>query len=352
MLFRSERSDQRFYGMQTVAKLSTEILLMKARNISFGKNDVPDNILAAEDFQDYLADTGFDDGISGFEQLDSMIGLDTIKKRIRELVVSMQAQKNLFESGSEAVAPCYHMMFTGSPGTGKTMVARIVGKIFRESGLLPVGDLLEVSRFDMVGEYIGQTGPKTVALCRSAVGSVMFIDEAYLLNAGDGYESKDFGREAMGALIAEMENNRDKFVVILAGYEDDMEDLLKTNAGLRDRIPHKIHFESYGREELFEIFKMQIKKGYSYSEEFLSTAWEYFLSLPDSFLQDKNFGNGRFVRNVVERVRIKALLRQMGEPQEGMTSLPLIPLDFTNAVADEDLVGINKKNRLSRIGFL
>ncbi|MDL2225124.1 AAA family ATPase [Eubacteriales bacterium OttesenSCG-928-M02] len=345
-----ERSDQRFYGMQTMAKLSTEMLFLKTKNAAYHLNDAPKNLVVDQDFTGYWND-GLSEDLSGFEQLDSLIGLDNVKKRVREIVASIKAQKRLFEGGNQAEQPCFHMMFTGNPGTGKTMVARIIGRIFRENGLLSIGDLLEVSRWDMVGEFIGQTGPKTVSLCRSAQGSVMFIDEAYLLQSGDGENTRDFGREAIGALIAEMENNRDKFVVIMAGYENDMESLLKLNSGLRDRIPHRLHFQSYSKEQLFQIFQLQLKDGYAFEDAFLETAQSYFLSLPDSFIADAKFGNGRFVRNVVERVRIKALLRQMGAPMDYDSNILLLPTDFESAVNDEDLGTINEKNSMGRIGF-
>lgn len=344
-----ERSDQRFYGMQTIAKLSTELLLMKTRNNALKKTKAPENLLTEEDFKAFYGEEEFD-GKSGFEKLDALIGLEKVKTRVRELVASVKAQKKMFEAGVEAQPPCYHMMFTGSPGTGKTIVARIIGQIFRENGLLPVGDLLEVGRWDMVGEYIGQTGPKTVSLCRSAYGSVMFIDEAYLLDGGPE-NGRDFGREAIGALIAEMENGRDRFVVIMAGYEDDMENLLKINSGLKDRIPHKLHFESYNRDQLFEIFKLQLADRYDYDEEFLETARAFFTELKDEFINAKEFGNGRFVRNLTERVRIKALLRRMGEVSEG-GRIVLQAVDFEAAISDEDMQSINKKGaKLERLGF-
>lgn len=344
-----ERGDQRFYGMQTVDKLATELLLMKVRNNALKKTNAPEHLLTDEDFKEYLGEE--DDGLSGFEKLDALIGLEQVKQRVREIVAAVKAQKKMYELGSEMQAPCYHMMFTGSPGTGKTVVARIVGQIFRENGLLPIGDLIEVGRWDMVGEYIGQTAPKTVALCRSAHGSVMFIDEAYMLDGGRD-NNRDFGKEAIGALIAEMENGRDRFVVIMAGYEDDMQNLLKVNSGLKDRVPHHLHFENYDREQLFAIFEMQIKNKYTYDQSFLDTAKDFFHALEDSFIEAKEFGNGRFVRNVTERVRIKALLRYMGEDLEVGAKLHLLPIDFETAVTDEDLSGINKKEKkLARLGF-
>ncbi|MDR2570157.1 MAG: DUF6273 domain-containing protein [Oscillospiraceae bacterium] len=343
-----ERSDRRFYGMQTINKLGTELVLIKARNASLELNSAPPDILTGEDFD---IETELSDEKPAFEQLDELIGLSDLKRRIHELVVSFKADKQ-FSDGSSA-PPCFHMLFTGSPGTGKTTVARIIGKIFREHGLLRVGDLIEVSRFDLVGEFIGQTGPKTVERCRAALGSVMFIDEAYLLSSDSpNSRNSDFGREAIGALVAEMENNRDKFAVIMAGYEKEMEKLFETNAGLRGRIPHRLHFPNYSREELFEIFKMKVEKKHECDEALLKNVQEFFNNLDDEFIKSDEFGNARFVRNLIERLRVKALLRLQGEfqPEPGQ-KLPLVATDLECALSDEDIKGINKKEKRRRIGF-
>ena len=346
-LLYEERNDRRFYGMQTVSRLGTELVLMKTRNVSLKLNDAPANVLTEDDFD--MNDVIIDEK-PAFEQLDELIGLGDVKKRVHELVASFKADKQFSEKDSP---PCYHMVFTGSPGTGKTTVARIIGKIFRESGLLRIGDLLEVNRFDLVGEYIGQTGPKTVERCRAAFGSILFIDEAYLLVENSETSSRDFGREAIGALVAEMENNRDKFVVIMAGYEDDMDRMFKANAGLRGRIPHNLHFSNYTREELFEIFKMQVNAKHECDDELLEKAQEFFNGLTDEFMNSKEFGNARFVRNLVERLRIKALLRLQGDITSMPTGqkLPLIATDLESAIADEDMSGINKKDNRRKIGF-
>ena len=348
----NERSDGRFYGMQTAMKLATEIVLLKTRNAVLELNDAPKDVLTEKDFEKFMQQDSFGSSVSGYEQLDSMIGLDEVKQRVREIVSSIKAQKYMNENGENGEKPCYHMMFTGNPGTGKTAAARIIGHIFKENGLLPVGDLLEVTRFDMVGDCIGHTGPKTLALCRSALGSVMFIDEAYLLASGsDGSGGRDFGEEALGALIAEMENNRDKFIVILAGYEDQMEKLCEMNPGLRERVPHRIHFCNYSREELFLIFKKQLKGRYDIEDKLYEKAHEYFLGLPDELISSPEFGNARFVRNIAERVRIKALMRQNDEISEEVKRIKLLAVDFESAIIDEDIKRLNEKRKLSRIGF-
>ena len=353
-LLAMERSDQRFYGMKTIQKLCTGLLRLKIRNVAHDRNNCPGDILMEEDFNDILDTEVFTNKIVGYEQLDEMIGLSGIKNRVREIVLAMKTQKQMKEDGVIDVRPCYHMLFTGNPGTGKTQVARIIGKIFRENGLLPQGDLMEVNRMNMVGEYIGHTGPKTIALCRSAMGSILFVDEAYMLAAGSGNggTGRDYGAEALGALIAEMENNRDKFIVILAGYEQEMEKLFRMNPGLRDRVPHKLHFDNYSRDELFLIFKSQLAGKYHFDDRFLESSEKFFHGLDERFILSSEFGNGRFVRNLVERIRMKALLRRNGEPLEKGKRLELLPIDLECAIADRDISGLNKKEKHRRIGFL
>jgi SpoVK/Ycf46/Vps4 family AAA+-type ATPase len=311
-------------------------------------NDAPADLLTGADFQ--LISEGHDER-PGFEEMDSLIGLEDVKRRVRELVVSVEAARKLNEQRGGSAPPCYHMLFTGNPGTGKTTIARIIGKIFRENGLLRVGDLIETNRFDLVGEYIGQTGPKTVQMCRAAMGSILFIDEAYLLSTGR-HDDKDFGREAIGALVAEMENNRDRFMVILAGYSDEMETMLSANPGLRGRIPHRLHFPNYSREELFQIFKMQISRKFEYDDALITAAEDFFGSLTEDYLNDKEFSNARFVRNLVERIHIKALLRTRGEDLPAGTQLPVCAVDLETTLADDDMTRINLREKKVRLGFM
>jgi SpoVK/Ycf46/Vps4 family AAA+-type ATPase len=327
-------------------------MLLKAANAAGRIRGVQEDVLTELDFIHMSGQDESDGSISGYERFDSMVGLQEIKKRVEEIVISIKAQKLLGNNGSDEGKPCYHMMFTGNPGTGKTEVARIIGRIFRENGLLSSGDLLEVSRVDLVGEYIGQTGPKTAALCHSALGSVLFIDEAYLLAAGySKADNRDYGAEAIGALIAEMENHREQFVVILAGYRDEMERLFTINPGLAGRIPHRIHFGNYSKEELFEIFKIQVQNRYQMEDGFFDRARDYFLSLPGEFTSSKDFGNARFVRNLTERIRIKALLRMNGEAPGKDGRLRLLKADLELALEDRDIKGLNEKRKRSRLGF-
>ena len=342
-----EKNDGKFYGFNTVKKIVQEVLYHIVAEAAQQDRDIPKTI-TGEDFEHwYKIDA--DGGVSGLEQLAEMIGLHEVKEKIREILSTAKMQKNLYMQNKDAIKPCNHMMFAGSPGTGKTVVARIIGRIFKEEGLLSVGHFFEVSRQDFVGKFVGHTAPKTMEICRNAYGSVLFIDEAYLLAEDSGH---GFGSEAIGTLIAAMENQRDDMVVIFAGYEDDLEKLFEDNAGLRDRIPHKIVFPNYNRDELKEIFFLQLRKGITVDDSFRVAADKFFAELPEALLQDRNFSNGRFVRNLAERMVSKAAMRYDMEnvvPSE----YKLTESDFSLAVADADYKRMFAKpeQKRNRIGF-
>lgn len=340
-LLRAERHDLRFYGIRTAHKLTTELLVCKLRQEAGLAVSAP-----------HSPQQGTPAGRTGFERLDALEGLQSIKRRLREIVGALQMQRAAHDRGETSEAPCLHMLFTGPPGTGKTEVARILGQILREEHLLPQGDLIEATRFDMVGQYIGQTGPKTIQLCRSAIGSILFIDEAYLLAAGNGDgDNGDFGREALGALIAEMENQRDRLMVILAGYKEEMEDLFRMNPGLRDRVPHQLHFEPYDRDVLARIAIRQLNQGQNLSAEAATLLTNHFKALPASFLLQRDFGNARHVRNLTERIRMKALLRA-GQSEIAWTSPPdILTIDVESALAELRQQPDNLAGTERRLGY-
>ncbi len=350
-----ERSDGRFHGRVTVMKLVTELQIARARNSVNHAGTGPVWRAAEMDFGPtpplWHAPQG-QAAPSGMERLHALIGLTDVKTRLMEIVRTMKITRDL--GGTEDLPgvgrACHHLQFTGGPGSGKTEVARIFGQILREEGLLPVGDLLETNRFDLVGECIGHTGPRTMAVCKAAMGSVLFVDEAYLLAAHeDAGSSRDYGQEALGALIAEMENHRDRFIVILAGYREEMESLYHLNPGLRDRIPHIVDFPGYSRDELRMLFlSMAAKKGVP-DPELGDRVAEYLASLPDAFLKSREFGNARFIRNLVERTGIKALMRrQGGAPAE---PLRIGVTDFEQVLAQEDLQALNRDRVRRSIGY-
>lgn len=234
------------------------------------------------------------------EELDNLVGLSEVKDVVKGILNTLELKNKKEKMGIECSDISLNMIFTGSPGTGKTTVARIMAKLLKAMGILKKGHLVEVTRSDLVGEYVGQTGPKTLDKIKEAYGGVLFIDEAYSLN---GQTANDFGKEAIATLIKEMEDNRDKFVVIMAGYTKEMKDLLNLNPGLESRVKFNVEFKDYTKEELIQIFLMLcLKEEYNISKK----AYKKLNELFDYILRnkDKNFGNGRLVRKLFEEVKM------------------------------------------------
>lgn len=338
-----EKSDGRFYGINTVDKICDEICYTKMMN-RISNPDSDSSTVFKEDIIPLLhqPENADGDALSAMQKLEAMISLDEVKARIKEIIATSKMQKKL----NDGKANSMHMMFSGAPGTGKTVVARLLGEILRENKLLSCGGFYEVTRKDLVGSYVGHTAPKTAEVCKLAYGSVLFIDEAYLL---DGGSEKDFGKEAIGTLIAEMENKRGDMVVIFAGYEKELERLFELNPGLRDRIPYRIHFENYDRDELLQIFHKMLPSKFSYDSAFDEAVKCFFDNLPDSVMNNPNFSNGRFVRNLIERMVSKAALRM---EMEGLSSeLKITAEDFNASVSDGEFASLNDVKKASRIGF-
>ncbi len=336
-----EKSDGRFYGFVTIEKIVNEFIYKALINAS----DTEKIRIKKYDVMD-LVDLTFHVNKSGYDMLEELIGLDHVKSQIRQIIAQILFvdKFNNENQDKEIKKPVLHMQFLGNPGTGKTTVARIVGKILKESGLLRKGNLYEYKGRDLCGKYVGHTAPKTMEICRDAYGSVLFIDEAYTLNDGDLHHS--YGKEAIETLAVEMENHSSDLLVIFAGYKDEMEDLMKINPGLASRIPYCIEFPSYNREQLYEIFIKIISRNFNYTEDFAKAAKEYFGSLQEEILEAKDFSNARFVRNFSERIWAKAALRIQLNKLENCL---LLEEDLKSAILDEDFTKINQKK--SRMGF-
>ena len=333
-----EKSDGKFYGINTIKKVVKELVYCKQLQNARAKKT--DTVIGKSEAKKICS--GADDPkLSGFEMLSKLVGSESIKKRIEEIV----AQIDLSLRDSSMERPCIHMRFVGNPGTGKTTVARIIGKILKEKGVLRIGNFYEYAGRDLCGRYVGETAPKTASICRDAYGSVLFIDEAYSLYRGDD-NSRDYGREALDTLIAEMENHRNDFVVIMAGYTDDMDKLMEGNMGLASRMPYTIEFPNFTREQLYEIFESMVKGRFKSDKQLLAAAHAYFNALPNEIIQAKEFSNARFVRNLFERTWAKAAMRCQ---LDGRQNIVLTKDDFEHASADKEFAF--KAVKKTRIGF-
>ncbi|CCQ96356.1 mother cell sporulation ATPase [[Clostridium] ultunense Esp] len=235
--------------------------------------------------------------LKAIQELDRLVGLEELKRLIFEIFALLYVNQKRSELGLKTEPQVFHMIFRGNPGTGKTTVARILGNIFREMGVLSKGHLVEVERADLVGEYIGHTAQKTREMMKRALGGILFIDEAYSLTRGG---EKDFGREAIDTLVKGMEDYRNSFVLILAGYEDEMERFLQTNPGLPSRFPIQLHFPDYSLEQLLEIGDLMCEN----REYRIDVNGRFRMKqILQRFMTDPltPFSNARFVRNLIER---------------------------------------------------
>lgn len=231
-------------------------------------------------------------------KLNSLIGMERVKEDVKTLINFIRVQKARIERGLAKTNISLHTVFYGPPGTGKTTVARLIGKIFQAMGLLEKGHLVEVDRSGLVAGYVGQTAEKVDNVVKDAMDGVLFIDEAYTLKPEN--DGSDYGQEAIDSLLKRMEDNREKLVVIVAGYKDEMDRFLNSNPGMKSRFNRYFYFDNYKPEELLLIFKKMIKDG-SYT---ITPGGEIkLLSLLTTQFnnKDKTFGNGRLVRNIFEK---------------------------------------------------
>ncbi len=257
-------------------------------------------------------------------ELDNIVGLKEIKDYILSLEEYYGVQKLRREAGLKASEVNKHMIFTGNPGTGKTTIARIVSKYLKAIGVLSGGQLVEVTRADLVGRYSGHTAPLTNQVIKSAIGGVLFIDEAYSLHRG---REDSFGLEAIDTLVKGIEDNRDDLVVILAGYSKEMEEFLETNSGLKSRFPNIIDFPDYTGEELLEIAKITAKsKGYSIDPEAETPLREFFDEVQATNAMEA--GNGRLVRNKIEEAILNQSRRLVVDKNADMSRLVLMDFEL------------------------
>ncbi|MGI6485259.1 MAG: AAA family ATPase [Thermoanaerobacterales bacterium] len=264
-------------------------------------------------------------------ELDELIGLTKIKQLVRELKAFVEIQKKRREERLLAEPQVLHMIFKGNPGTGKTTVARLLGKMFKHMKVLQKGHTVEVERADLVGEYIGHTAQKTREQIKKALGGILFIDEAYSLARGG---EKDFGKEAIDTLVKAMEDHKDDLIVILAGYKDEMERFLQINPGIRSRFPIIIDFCDYSMDELIKIAKMMAeKREYKFSSEAIDKLEVILKNSKNSLNYDK-MGNARLVRNMIEKAIRRQALRLVNKKNISREDLMFIKPEDISTVHD------------------
>ena len=309
----------------TVTKTEGEalqaIMMMTNRNGSDGNVRVSGGVAPSTDDIDLFAESAIEDkpanrshadheatprtktGLEAvMQKLDELIGLEQVKKEVRQLTNFIEIQHKRKERGLKVAPVTYHCVFTGNPGTGKTTVARILADIFRELGVVKKGHLVETDRSGLVAEYVGQTAVKTNKVIDSALDGVLFIDEAYtLVQGGD----RDYGGEAIATLLKRMEDDRGRLVVVLAGYTEEMKKFINSNPGLQSRFNRYIEFPDYAAEELARIFLMNAEKNQYTCDKDVRAS---IVNIMEAAVQNKdvNFGNARYVRNLFE----KAIQRQ------------------------------------------
>ncbi len=259
------------------------------------------------------------------EQLKELIGLERVKREVESLSNFVKVQRERKKNGLPEMNVSYHCVFSGSPGTGKTTVARIVADIYHELGILKKGHLVEVQRADLVAEYVGQTAPKTNAKIDEALDGVLFIDEAYTLAKGEG-NAGDFGQEAIDTLLKRMEDDRNRLVVILAGYSNEIRTFINSNPGLQSRFNRYINFEDYTAEDLLKIFALSVRKNeFKITREAFEEAMRVITDAVEH--KDDHFGNARFVRNYFERVIQRQADRLSRLPNLTKSELSRITID-------------------------
>lgn len=263
-------------------------------------------------------------------QLESLVGLDEVKKDVKNLVNLMKVRRLRQENGLPVPPMSLHMVFMGNPGTGKTTVARLISGLYASIGVLSKGQLVEVDRSGLVAGYVGQTALKTQEVIKSALGGVLFIDEAYSLSAGG---ENDFGREAIETILKAMEDHRDDLIVIVAGYDGPMGKFLSSNPGLESRFNKYFYFPDYNGEQLMAIFRAQCEKNsYKLTEQADKAAVEMFTKLYEE--RDDNFGNGRDVRNCFEDMIVRQANRVAVMEEPGKDELmAVLPEDLTEKEA-------------------
>lgn len=347
------RSRSKTFGnARKVRNIFEEIIRNQSARIA-EVDDLTDEVLVTitlPDVENSVNDEFVDDVKESLDvimaELNEMVGLGKVKDDVKMLLNYIKVEKMRMEKGLSTQSPALHTVFYGPPGTGKTTVARIIGRIYKSLGLLSQGHVVEVSRSDLVGEYIGQTAPKTQKAVENALHGVLFVDEAYTLKPqGVG---NDFGQEAIDTILKRMEDDRDKLAVILAGYTGEMQALIESNPGLKSRFNRFFYFDDYEPEELWQIFSnLSQKRSYYMTPEAETDVKNY---LEHQFInRDKSFGNGRMVRNVLEKL-VQAQSHRISQLAD-LTDADLVTITDDDTKAVLTLPTQNNNSSAKSIGF-
>ena len=265
-------------------------------------------------------------------ELNALIGLDGVKREVNNLINMVTVHKLRKEHGLKTVDMSLHMVFSGNPGTGKSMIARMMARIYRSLGVLSKGQLVEVDRSGLVAGYIGQTATKTSEVIQKAKGGVLFIDEAYTLSSKKG--ENDFGQEAIDTLLKAMEDQREDLIVIVAGYDGLMDEFIHSNPGLESRFNRYLHFDDYSIDEMMQILDLQLKKGqYQLDDEARAAVRDYIVTANTGSIA---FGNARGVRNIFERLLVAQANRLSTEEAPDRDRLMTITAADVQAARESD----------------
>ena len=289
------------------AKAAPQPRIRRAEARAAKRAEVPLHPDATVTLADERLAAGVDDVFTSLD--NELVGLVPVKQKVEEIASLLLVDRVRQKFGLSAPRPNLHMCFTGDPGTGKTTVALRMADLLHRLGYLETGNLVHAMRDDLVGEFIGQTAPKTKRVLDRAMGGVLFIDEAYYLYRSS--DSKDYGQECIDILLQVMENDRDKLVVILAGYQDRMDGFFESNPGMSSRIAHHIDFAPYQLDELVAIGRAMLDQASYYLSDEAEAAFREYLTIR---MEQPRFANARSVRNELERARLRHAHRLASEP--------------------------------------
>lgn len=269
-----------------------------------------------------------------WDRVNALVGLENVKKQLRQIEMRIKFDGKRRQAGLQTDIPSNHFVFMGNPGTGKNEVARILGALLLKAGLLSKGHVVEVDRSDLVGGYIGWSAIKTKQIVEIARGGILFIDEAYALWQDSSW---DFGSEVVSTLLKEMEDSRQNFIVVLAGYKNRMDPLIQSNPGLKSRVRHFITFADYTSEELHQIFKKFCSDNHYRLDDSADAALLQFLGAYCRFIDKTESGNARFIRNAFEKTLEKMASRVIGQGLDDIRDFQVIRL--TDIPKLEELTG-------------